>query len=218
MNGLRGLVAQSMRASRGSITAAVYTFPAGSSTFTAPANGFYRFVLWGAGGGGSISTDGLGGGGSGAFISAIRYLAKGQVAATVVAPPVFRNGNGTATTVTLPNGEVLSAGGGQAAAGSGGVASAGQLDTAINGTGGVAEGVNGVSGAGTNPGAGGAGNGNAGGAGAPGSGTFKGGGGAGGGGGVPAGIGGGGASQSSFGVNIMGGTGSLTVSRVRIPR
>jgi hypothetical protein len=215
---IRGLVGQRMSGRRGRVTAPVYSFPAGAHAFKSSASGFYRIAMWGAGGGGSISTGGNGAGASGAYVEAIRWIAKGQVIALVVAPGTAMGGNGAASTVTLPGGEVLSAGGGNASAGAGGTAVAGPLDTALNGTQGAPEGVNGSPGAGNNPGLGGTGSGNGGGAGAPGNGNFKGGAGAmGGGGGLGPGCpGGGGATQSSVGLNQTGAGGLIVVQQIRI--
>lgn len=218
MIGPKGLVGQRLSGARGSITAPVYAYPTGADTFIAPANGYYRFVLRGAGGGGSIAGSALGSGASGAYIEAVRRLSKGERVALSVANFTAINANGLATTATMPNGEVISAGGGQASAGLGGVALAGALDVAISGTAGSAEGVNGANGGGNNPGSGGAGNGNAGGAGAPGNGNFRGGAGAPGASSSTAGHGAGGGTQSSTGINQIGGTGTLVISQVRILR
>ena len=218
MIGPKGLVGQRMSGARGSITAPVYAYPPGADTFIAPANGYYRFVLRGAGGGGSITTSALGSGASGAYIEAVRHLSKGERVALSVANFTAINANGAATTATMSTGEVISAGGGQASAGAGGVASAAALDVAINGTAGSAEGVNGANGGGNNPGLGGAGNTAAGGAGAPGNGNFKGGAGATGASTLTAGHGAGGGTQSSTGNNQIGGTGTLVISQVRILR
>lgn len=163
MSGVRGFVAQGMDGRKKAITSAPYNFPPGTHTFTAPAAGVYRFVMWGCGGGF--------GGGSGAFIQAERPLAQGQRVAIVVAacdasPPT------TNTTVTFPTGEVLTAGSPTVTNTVGGLATAAARDIAISGSKGF-DGTAPVAGGGDNGGA--AGTGGQGGAGAPGWGSHKGG-------------------------------------------
>lgn len=201
------------------VTAPNYSFPSGSHTFTAPASGWFRIVLWGAGGGAPAA--GANGGASGAYVEAIRNLAKGQRVALSIALSTLDSANGTASTATLPNGEVLSAGGGQGNGGSGGVASAGPLDTAINGSAGVTDGA-GLIGGGDNGGLGGTTSaGDAGGSGAPGHGHFRGGNGAVGGNTstTPAGYGGGGGtSNNASSPHNIGGPGNCIIQQVRMGR
>lgn len=150
-----------------------YNFPVGSYTWTCPESATYKFVVWGAGGG--SDTGGNTGGGSGALYIAERFIARGQTAALVVGVSAS-SGNGTSSTVTLPSGEVLTAGGGQSDGTAGTVTANTSLDIVYAGSAGGTAGGNGAAGLGDAGGAAGAGaSGNSGGAGAPGYGTFRGG-------------------------------------------
>lgn len=160
----------------------VHTFPAAASAHTFPitATGRWRFVLWGGGGGGKNS--GTWGGGSGAFYLAERRLIAGQVVtiSTGNGGPES-GGNGGDTTVTLPDGEVLTAGGAQSSVSEAGGAVTANRNTDIvfpgsSGGLGTNAGANGLGGSG---GAGGSGGIGGGGAGAPGFGPYRGGAGAG---------------------------------------
>lgn len=231
MNGqpLRGFVGQSMSGSKDPITPESRAYPVGSHTFTVPKSGIYRFVLWGAGGGGADAK----GGGSGAFILAERPLAAGQsVAISVGAPSLTASsdgGNGGSTTVTLPNGDVLSAGGGAGATsggGAGGTASGFRTnlgDVAYDGSAGGGVGSAGSAGLGENGGASGAAlDGiSGGGAGAPGARGYVGAAGGAGQNATPVrnlpGVGAGGGSNNPAG-NIPGGCGQVIVIQVKITR
>lgn len=124
--GLAGLRGQSMSGRRDLITPTLNIYAPGSSTFVVAKTGWYRFVLWGAGGHGDAAT----GGGGGALVIAERSLAAGQRVSIAVGTPA-PSGTVGDTTVTLPSGEVLTAGSGQI--GTGGTATAGQLDTKVDG-------------------------------------------------------------------------------------
>lgn len=101
-----------------------YLYPKGSFSFVAPIAGKWLMVLWGGGGGGANGTSS---GGSGALYLAIRDLRVGQSLALVV------GAGQAASTITLPSGEVLTAGG--ANLDIAGAATANVLgDIAINGT------------------------------------------------------------------------------------
>lgn len=126
---LAGFAAQSLG---GAKTARVELCPyylGGAFTFTVSRTGYYKFVLWGAGGNGHTAAAG---GGSGAYCEYTRALSAGQ-AVIIVAPVV---GTAAATTITFADGKVVSAGNGASATvnvpGSGGVASGGDVN--INGS------------------------------------------------------------------------------------
>lgn len=218
---LRGFVAQGLDGQKKSVTPYAGSYPTGTHTLTITKGGSYRFVLRGHGGGaGNASANA---GGSGAFLSAIRTLGAGQIVTiTVPAPPDAQGTAPTATTVTLPSGEVLSAGGGSggSAGGAGGTATANANfgDVAINGTTGGVGAVTGTAGGGAGGGAGGVTDGvRAGGTGAPGTLEFKG----------AAGpntntrataIGAGAASSGAATYDTPGGAASVTVVQVRMRR
>jgi len=212
---LRGLVGQSMSGQKKRIDVPAYSYPPGTYTFTAPASGWWRVVAWGAGGKGG----GTGGGGGGAFIQADRVLRAGQTVSITVGPGGFASAN---TTVTLPGGEVLTAGCGasNAVSAAGGVATTSSPDD-IKLSGGAAGAVdgNGSAGQGTNPGGGGTGvgGGGAGGGGAAGQGNYRGGNGSG-----PFGAGTAGSANSPGGGagggagSCVGGDGQVIIHRIRV--
>ena len=148
---LRGFVGQGMSGGRKSVTPYVYSYPPGSYTFTVPKNGWYRFFVLGSGGSGLVAGTA---GGSGALVVGERALTKGQAVAVVVGAGETPNNNGNQTTVTFPDGSVMTAGGGVAGntGGAGGAASStSNLDRPYNGS------AAGSAGGGTNGGASGAG-------------------------------------------------------------
>jgi hypothetical protein len=132
---LRGLVGQGMNGRRARRTPETRIYSRGSYTFTADEAGWYRFVLWGGGAG---ANNGVVAGGSGALVIAERLLNIGQIASITVGRGGPNNPTGSYagsnSTVTLPGGEVLTAGG--AVSGTGGSASANTSrgDIATNGT------------------------------------------------------------------------------------
>lgn len=112
---------------------AQYTATSGSATITATRNCWAFIILFGPGGSGSTGGGGSCGGAGGAALYRRVRLIAGQRLTYALGTPGAGVGSadtvgvtGTASTVTLPNGNVLSAGGGQ-----GGPASAG---TAAGGT------------------------------------------------------------------------------------
>lgn len=173
MQGIKGFVGQGMDGRKAKRVQRVYNAPLGSSTITVRYGGSYRIVLWGAGGG---SNAGDGGGGSGAYVEAVRVLGPNARVAFSVGVSNL-NTDGGDTTVTLPSGEVLTAGGGKkGATRTGGTATATSVDIKYNGSDGGAATANGTAGLGDNGGAGGTGaSGVGGGGGAPGNGTHRGG-------------------------------------------
>ena len=179
---LRGLVGQGMSGRRKRPAVLAFNFPAATHTWTCPATGLWRFVLWGGGAGGNNTSNW--GGASGAFYLAERLLTKGQTVQLSVGKggkdpgPGGPGANGEQTTVTLPSGEVLTAGGGvSVGSNTGGAATANRnLDIVLQGSAGVTTATSGANGAGTNPGAGGAPSGSIRpGSGAPGWGPYRGG-------------------------------------------
>ena len=124
--GLRGFVGQDMSGRRPPVLGYMYVFPAGSSTFTVPANGAgqWRFVLWG--GGGLDSAAGNDGGGGGALAIKDVFLGDGQTIAVVVGIV------SADSTITLPGGAVVTAGAGSDGAGgtpgAGGTATGGDIN------------------------------------------------------------------------------------------
>lgn len=102
---LRGLVGQSMSGQRPALTPYVRVFPAGTTVFTVTTPGWYRIIVWGSGGRGLGGAAGSGGG----LYVAERYLAYGQTVTFVVG---HCGALGQDTTVTLPSGEVITAGAG----------------------------------------------------------------------------------------------------------
>lgn len=84
-----------------SATASLASFPQGSHTYIVPESGEYEFVGWGPGGsGGSAPATG----GSGGFFRCRRSLLKGASISIVAGTAGSSN-----TTVTLPNGSILTA-------------------------------------------------------------------------------------------------------------
>jgi hypothetical protein len=172
---LRGLLGQSLSGVRRKLALEMDTFGTGPQTWICPRSGFYRFVVWGAGAG----PGGGFAGGSGAYVEKVAFILVGQQVAMSIAG-IAANG---ASTVTLPNGTVLSAGAApNSGSGAGGIASGGDFN--INGSTGTAAGSGnpGGNGGGTAGGTGAADSGSGGAAGAPGRitrvGTFRGGNGA----------------------------------------
>ena len=164
---LRGFVAQSM----GGPKLAGYEVPSystsGTYTFTAPVAGTYKFVLWG-GGGGQIppATEGCG---SGGYCEYTRFLpARARVTVVVGVGDSSNSGTGGTSSLTFPDGKVVTAtGGGRGAGGvggAGGVASGGDVN--LNGSVG-GDGVASAPGAGLGTAGGAAGANGSGGAGAP---------------------------------------------------
>lgn len=218
--GRRALGGTSVAVRGRSVSPISAAYTPGTYTFTARAGGFYRFVLRGHGGAGGPSNSNAGG--SGAYVEAIRLLGAGQTAAIVVAPGSSTGSAGsTDTTVTLPNGEVLSAGGGfaQANSGTGGVpvGKASLGDILISGsTGVIGAGNPGVAGLGPAGGAGGAvGGGRAGGTGAPGTLQYPGAAGPTGD-TAPISTGAGAAASGGLTINLPGGPGEVLVMQVRL--
>lgn len=100
----------------------------GQTSWTAPYSGYFRFTLRGGGGNATASL----GGGSGAAAQASCYLQKGaSIACTVGNGGAAGSVDGGDTTLTLPNGVVVTAGGGKSASngGAGGVAIGGEAST-----------------------------------------------------------------------------------------
>lgn len=182
MPGIRGFVAQGLDGQKKPRTPAVAIYAPGTFTFRVAAPGVYRIAVRGHGGAAGPAA-GSQAGGSGSLLIADRPLGAGQTLAIYVPfAPMLASAVPLWTTVTLPDGEVLSAGGGYGAAGGaptakGGVAT-GNLargDIVLAGTDGVAGTGAGNPGNGDQGGAGGASNGSkAGGAGAPGTRGFRG--------------------------------------------
>lgn len=107
----------------------VRTYGPGSSTWTCPATGSYRFIL-GGGGGGSESGAGLGGGGGSQAIK-VKRVSAGETVAFSVASTISVNVAGGDTTATFNDGTVVTAGGGQRSqdGGAGGTATGGDINT-----------------------------------------------------------------------------------------
>lgn len=148
---LRGLVGQGVNGRRKVDAPVVYSFKRGVWSFIAPVSGWFQFAAWGGGGGGAT---GVAGGGSGALVSGIRALTKGQVVALTVAGDASENANGNVTTVAFSSNDVMSAGGGATGftTGLGGAAtSSNNLDSLVNGgnqsggNGGIAPGFKNIS-------------------------------------------------------------------------
>jgi len=167
---LRGLVGQRMNGAKDLITPYVTNFPPGSHSWTPPEAGWYKFCAWGHGGIGNAT----GSGGSGGYCEITRSLAPGQTVTIVVGQCPFGSG-ATNTTITFPDGKVVTAGSTDGA--TAGTASGGDVNLA--GTAGSTSitGASGGSGSGSGGGAGGAGAAGThnGGAGAPGVLPFRGG-------------------------------------------
>jgi hypothetical protein len=154
--GVKGLVGQGMDGRKAVLTPYTTNYPVGSWTFTTPASGAYKFILWG---GGAVGQNVSFAGASGAYSEYTRNLGYGETVALVVGAA------GAASTATFRDTKVVTAGG--AAAMVAGVASGGDVN--LDGSAGVVHsGVAGANGSGTGGGAGGTTNGTiAGGAGAP---------------------------------------------------
>lgn len=244
---VRGLVAQSMNGSRGLVTPKFGALPvnatsgSGSITVRRPC---YALIVargpGGSGGGGSGPTVCSGGGGGAALYKRVFLRAGQTISYTVGTPgaePTFSSvpGNdGTDSTVTLPDGTVLRAGGGKrglfgdgSPGGAGGIATGGDINRNGGAGGLAASGANGEpgsSGQGGGAGAGGAKLSNSGGGGGAaglteivadligGNGSDAGSGGA------PAGIGGGsGGGRDSFSSTI-GGLGQILIMFAAMPK
>lgn len=122
--GLRGLVGQGMNGKRRSYQGYLYQYTPGSYTFTAPKAGYWTVVLWGAGGPGTTSTPGFGGGAALSIKTA--FLSVGQAVAITVAAS---DGGSRDSTATFPSGAVMTAGGGAlGGTGTGGTASGGDVN------------------------------------------------------------------------------------------
>ena len=99
----------------------------GSHTWTCPKTGIYEFAVWGPGGGGS------GGGGAGLSI-ARRRIRRGETAALSIGRGGINAGDGSnaSSTITLPDGTVLTGGRGEGSnlGGAGGTATGGDTNAA----------------------------------------------------------------------------------------
>lgn len=85
-----------------------YFYGSGTHTFTTPKSGYWKFVLWGAGGGGSSA----GPGGSGGYVEVTKYLLGNSTVALTVSYPLYASGGSgtiTSTTATFPDGTVCTA-------------------------------------------------------------------------------------------------------------
>jgi hypothetical protein len=170
---LRGLVGQEMRGRRRVPTSYSYSYPAGSYTWTCPATGWWRFVLWGAGSG--CDPNANVGGGSGALYIAERLVPRGHAVSILVGACAGGLSVGGDSAATFRSGETITAGG-SAPVGVPGAASANRnADIVHPGSPGGTAGSAGAAGLGTAGGAGGTGGTLSGGAGAPGYGTHRGG-------------------------------------------
>lgn len=133
---------------------AMYTYTSGSGTITAPRNCWAYILLWGPGGSGSTGGGGSTGGSGGAVLFKKVRMSGGQALAYALGTPgagvntIDTNGNtGTASTVTLPGGEVLSAGGGSGGGRADGVGVATGGDYNVSGSAPSGGGANGNGGA-----------------------------------------------------------------------
>lgn len=178
MRGVLGLVGQSMGGPKIAQDCTSAMLKVGTTSFTAPVSGYYKFVLKGAGGKAvALSAGGNHGGGSGAHCEAAAFLAQGQTVACVVGA----GSSETDTTITLPGRAApVVAGAGKnsdngTSPGAGGIATGG--DYMLNGSAGGGANASGAAGLGPGGGAGGAYSGSpgSGGAGAPGTLEFPGG-------------------------------------------
>lgn len=158
---LPGFLAQTMGGPKVVAVECTQYLLGGSYIFTAPRTGYFKFVAWGAGGAGAVQASTNGGGGSGAYGEATRFLAAGQRVSIVVgsAAPAASGGS---TVLTFPDGSICTAAGGQLTmvggqGGPGGSASGFDINLAgSQGGGGVGPYTPGAAGAGTSGGAGGA--------------------------------------------------------------
>jgi hypothetical protein len=132
---LRGFVGQGLDGARRAVSPRVWVYPAASDastshTFTAVELGWYRFVAWGPGGGIASSP-----GGGGALAVVERPLMGGQTVALTVGGSHNGIGSLADTTLTFPNGEIITAGrGGNAGAGGVATINAGLGDIGVSGT------------------------------------------------------------------------------------
>lgn len=146
---LKGFVSQSMRPGKSNKRLQEpFVFPWGASyVFKPPKAGYWKFVLWGAGGDGSVVTAG---GASGAYVEVTKFLTLAQTVTLVVGEFAL---NYVDTTATFPDGSIASAG--RASVVTGGIATGGDVN--LNGSPGTAGSTssNGATGAGTGGGPGG---------------------------------------------------------------
>jgi hypothetical protein len=140
--GRRGIGRRPIASRVNVVAGSVYNFPRGSYTFAAPKAGYWKFVGWGPGGAGDGTGSGRAGDAGGYFEKTV-YLDPSHPVAVVVPA------GAAATTVTLPNGAVLTANQGAdgSAAAAGGTATGGDVNlsgatagNAGSGTGGAAAG------------------------------------------------------------------------------
>ena len=104
---LRGFVGQGVGGGKKLVTPLSYAYGPGSYVLTPIRSGWYRFVLWGAGGttnGGNVAS-------GGALVVADRYLPTGGSVAIVVGQCTLTSTSDS--TLTLPTGELIVAGAGQ---------------------------------------------------------------------------------------------------------
>ncbi|WP_309091097.1 hypothetical protein [Phenylobacterium sp.] len=134
----------------------------GTYSFRPLQSGYWKFVLWGGGANGGASSWG---GGSGAYCEKTVFLTTSQAVALNV------GARASATTATMPDGTIVSAGG--AIGQSGGTAWGGDVN--LNGSPGGSGSSSGAAGSGTGGGGGGSKDTNNGGAGAPANLPFRGG-------------------------------------------
>jgi hypothetical protein len=126
-HGVRGFVGQGMNGRRPLVDGVVRQYSAGSHTLVIPTPGLWKFVLWGGGGNANNSP----GGGSG-YSEVSVQLNAGQVVAIVC------GASAAASTVTLPNGRIITAPGGDTGGGSPGAGGAGSGgDVNLSGTAGI---------------------------------------------------------------------------------
>lgn len=84
-----------------------YNFMVGTSTFTAPQSGYWKFVGWGPG---ASTFSNANSGDSGAYGEITRFLPKGAQVPIVAGVAGGSPGTGTDTTITFPDGRVYTAG------------------------------------------------------------------------------------------------------------
>lgn len=170
MRPMKGFVAQGMDGRKGTLPRApvgqmLDVFAAGSGTFTAAYSGILSIYIFGGGGGGASGAANGGGGGAAAF-KRIR-IAQGQAVPYTVGAGGAIDNPGGASSVTLPNSQTITAGGGSAgnAGGAGGAPSGQYDDGGAGGAGGTAGGTGSTGANSGNAGSNGAGGGGGGGAG-----------------------------------------------------
>jgi hypothetical protein len=101
----------------------------GQTSWTAPASRWYRLTAIGGGGMAAVSN----GGGGGGAAQKLVYIPKGTTLVIAVGQGGANIDAGTATTVTLPDGTVLTGGGGAyGTTGAGGTASGGDINVTGN--------------------------------------------------------------------------------------